>query len=96
MVIMALSLTMAVPGYSNEIVMPAKAPTEGTPSPEVQQMLKRLEEIEAMDVKKLPRSERRALRKEVKEIDQKLQQTGYVYISVGTLIIIILLLILLL
>lgn len=96
MVTLALSL-MTLPGYSNDIVTPAKAPTtEGTPSPEVQQMMRRLDEIKAIDVKKLPRSERRALRKEVKEIDQKLQQSGAIYISVGALVLIILLLVLLL
>lgn len=92
----ALTMMMAVPGFSNEVVVPKAPAAKGTPSPEVQQMLRRLEEIKAMDVKSLPRSERRALRKEVKEIDQKLQQSGYVYISVGALIIIVLLLILLL
>ena len=94
--LMTLSLTSAVPAFSNETT--PKVPTSTTaPTPEQQQMLNRLEEIKAMDVKSLPRSERRALRKEVKEIDQKLQDSGgYVYISVGALLIIILLLILLL
>jgi Skp family chaperone for outer membrane proteins len=94
--LMTLSLTSAVPAFSNETT--PKVPTSATiPTPEQQQMLNRLEEIKAMDVKSLPRSERRALRKEVKEIDQKLQQNGgYIYISVGALLIVILLLILLL
>jgi hypothetical protein len=94
--LMTLSLTSAVPAFSNETT--PKAPVSApAPTPEQQQMLNRLEEIKAMDIKSLPRSERRALRKEVKEIDQKLQQSGgYVYISVGALLIIILLLILLL
>ena len=95
---MTLSLTSAVPAFSNETT--PKVPTSTTapaPTPEQQQMLNRLEEIKAMDVKSMPRSERRALRKEVKEIDQKLQQSGgYVYISVGALLLVILLLILLL
>lgn len=92
-----LSLSAAIPGFSSDkVAMDPTTPTANAPSPEVQRMLNRLDEIKAMDVKNLPRSERRALRKEVKEIDQKLQQSGYVYISVGALIIIILLLILLL
>jgi hypothetical protein len=93
---MTLALSVSVPGFSNDIAVSPKPTTEGTPSPEVQQMLNRLEEIKAIDVKSLPRSERRALRKEVKEIDQKLQDTGYIYISVGALVLIVLLLILLL
>jgi Skp family chaperone for outer membrane proteins len=93
---LTLALLSGVPAYSNDTA-PAAPVREATPSPEVQQMLNRLEEIKAMDVKSLPRSERRALRKEVKEIEQKLQQSGgYVYISVGALLIIILLLVLLL
>ena len=95
--LMTLSLLSAAPAFSNDAVVTPKTPTnEATPSPEVQQMLRRLEEIKAMDVKSLPRSERRALRKEVKEIEKKVQETGYVYISVGALILIVLLLILLL
>ena len=97
--LMTLSLTSAVPAFSNETTpkVPTNTTAPAAPTPEQQQMLNRLEEIKAMDVKSLPRSERRALRKEVKEIDQKLQDSGgYVYISEGALLIIILLLILLL
>ncbi|MND05983.1 hypothetical protein D3C83_270920 [compost metagenome] len=58
-------------------------------------MLRRLEEIKAMDTRNLSRKERRALRKEVNEIDQKVKHSGgYLTISVGALIIIILLIIL--
>ncbi len=95
--LMAMSLLLAVSGFSND-----KAPvirtktTEPVTPAEAEQLMKRLEEIKAMDLKSLPRSERRALRKEVKEIDQKVQDGGYIYISVGALLIIILLLILLL
>lgn len=95
--LLALSLLVAVPGFSNDIT---RAPRTGATKPispaEAERLMNRLEEIKAMDLKSLPRSERRALRKEVKEIDQKVKDTGYVYISVGALIIIILLLILLL
>lgn len=57
----------------------------------------RLEEIHSMDVSKMSRAEKRALRKEVRAIDKNLRDNyGGVYISVGGLIIIILLLIILL
>jgi hypothetical protein len=87
---------MATPGFSTETVPSARTRTaEPISSAEAERMMQRLEEIKAMDIKSMPRSERRALRKEVKEIEQKTQSTGYVYISVGALLIIILLLILL-
>lgn len=60
-------------------------------------LIKRLEEIKAMDKSNLTRVEKRALRKEVKEIKSTLKASGQgVYLSVGAIIIIILLLILLL
>lgn len=62
-----------------------------------QQLVERLKEIKAMDKSNLTRAERKALRKEVKEIKNELvvNHKG-VYLSVGAIIIIILLLILLL
>lgn len=64
---------------------------------EVKTMLNRLEEIKAMDKSTLNSSEKKELRKEVKEIKHNLRSTGNgVYLSVGAIIIIILLLILLL
>jgi hypothetical protein len=95
--LMAMSLLLAVPGFSSDIRPANRIRTTEPISPaEAEQLTKRLEEIKAMDLKSLPRSERRALRKEVKEIDQKVQDGGYIYISVGALLLIILLLILLL
>lgn len=95
--LLLLSLLLAVPGYSNDITVTPRTKSAEPISPaETEKLMRRLEEIKAMDLKSLPRAERRALRKEVKEIDQKVQDSGYVYISVGALVIIILLLILLL
>lgn len=95
--LLAIALLLAVPGFSNDLrpITRTKSTEPITPA-EAERLTKRLEEIKAMDIKSLPRSERRALRKEVKEIDQKVQDGGYIYISVGALLIIILLLILLL
>lgn len=57
----------------------------------------RLEEIKAMDTKKMSKSEKKALRTEVKQIKKELAQiSGGVYLSIGAIIIILLLLILLL
>src|SRR5688572_13133631 len=75
-----------------------KTTTAITPmTPEAQVMLSRLETIQAMDLKGMPRAEKKQLRKEVKEIKSNLQAAnGGVYLSVGAIIIILLLIILLL
>jgi hypothetical protein len=57
-------------------------------------MTNRLEEIKAMDKSVMTRSEKKALRDEVKEI-KRVQSSGGVFLSVGAIIIIVLLLILL-
>jgi uncharacterized MAPEG superfamily protein len=63
---------------------------------EVKTMLARLDEIKAMDKSSLKPSEKKALRKEVKDIKTHLKTAGHgVYLSVAAIIIIILLLILL-
>ncbi|MGB5377657.1 hypothetical protein [Muriicola sp.] len=63
---------------------------------EVRVMLDRLEEIKGMDKSDLERSEKKALRKEVRAIKTQLRTTGNgIYISAGALIIILLLIIIL-
>ena len=53
----------------------------------------RLSEIKAMDIKSMSRTEKRAMRKEVRSIEKEMKTMGNgVYISVGGIIIIILLL----
>ena len=95
--LLIMSLLAAAPGFSNDLAIgPRTKSAEPITPAEAERLTKRLEEIKAMDLKKLPRAERRALRKEVKEIDQRVQDTGYIYISVGALLLIILLLVLLL
>lgn len=55
----------------------------------------RIIEINTMDKSDLSFSEKRALRKEVREINGKMKAMGqYVYISLGTILIILLILIL--
>ena len=64
---------------------------------DVKVKLARLDEIEAIDKSTLKRSEKRALRKEVKAINASLQSGGHgIYLSLGAIIIIALLLIILL
>lgn len=72
-------------------------------SADLERLKTRLNEIQSLDIKKLPRSERRALRKEVVAINKEVKEIqkseavgGGVYISAGALIIIVILLILIL
>jgi len=63
----------------------------------VEKITNRVEEIKAMDKSHMSRSEKKALRKELKEMKQQARAAGGgVYLSVGAIIIIILLLILIL
>lgn len=99
-VFMTLAMAMSVGSYaapnSNEMInatVPAGMPTDA----ETQKLLNRLEEIKAMDLENMPRSERRKYAKEVKHIQKKMNAVGGgVYISAGALILILILLIVLL
>jgi hypothetical protein len=75
--------------------MVATIPAEPVNPAEAKNLLLRLDEIKAMDKSDLKGTEKKALRKEVKEISNKLD-SPYLYVSAGSLIIIILLLIILL
>lgn len=89
---LAVSPTIAYAG-------PTQDPTEKTDAEaaRAQVLLNRLDEIKAMDRSSMTHTEKKALRKEVKEIKSELRSTGNgIYLSIGAIIIIILLLILLL
>lgn len=78
-------------------VIPANNPAGSANEAEMQRLINRLEEIKAMDLENMPRSEKRKYAKEVKKIQKKMNAVGGgVYISAGALLIIIVLLILLL
>jgi hypothetical protein len=75
----------------------ASAPNAAAASVKAETLLKRLDEIKALDQSTLSRSEKQQLRKEVRSIKKELKtNSGGVYLSVGAAIIIVLLLILLL
>ena len=84
------------------IASPVAADTHPTLTPEanearVQQLQNRLEEIKGLDMRGLSRTEKKIMRREVREIKKELAAiSGGVYLSVGALILIALLLILLL
>src|SRR5689334_18747961 len=90
----ALILSFASPAIANPVDVTPATPTESVEARN-ERLMKRLEEIKAMDVEHMSRKEKRTLRKEVKHIEKTMATSG-VYISVGALLIIILLLILLL
>jgi hypothetical protein len=97
-VLLALSMVLSLGSYAapktNEVV-PASTPSNSPNDAEMQRMLNRLEEIKAMDLENMPRSEKRKYAKEVKQIEKKMKAVGGgLYISAGALLIIIILLIL--
>lgn len=85
-----------------EPATPAEAKTEELTPAEIEARLvvmrARVAEIKAMDKSDLTKAERRALRKELKEMNQQARQwgSGGVYLSVGAIIVIVLVLILIL
>jgi hypothetical protein len=98
--LLALASTLSIGSYatprSNEVI-PVTIPAETPADPEVQKLMNRLEEIQSMDLKNMPRSEKRKYAKEVKHIQKKMNAIGGgVYISAGAIIIVLLLLLLIL
>ncbi|MEW5677185.1 hypothetical protein ABGT15_12800 [Flavobacterium enshiense] len=93
----AMNITLSVYSFASNSDPVTPNATTKTEDVKGQQLVNRLKEIRAMDKSDLSRAERKALRKEVKEIKNELALNHQgVYLSVGAIIIIILLLILLL
>ena len=100
---LALSIvTVCIFGFTPLVVnaKPLSHPTTNTAAPSdtagLYLLVNRLEEIKTLDKSKLNFAQKRALRKEVRDINGKLKAMGeYIYISIGALLLIILLLILL-
>ena len=99
-VLLVLAMVFSLGGYaapkSNEVI-PATTPNGSANEAEMQRLANRLEEIKAMDLENMPRSEKRKYAKEVKQIQKKMNAVGGgVYISAGALLVIVILLIVLL
>lgn len=90
-----LMLTITVPSFSKATEVSPVTPTEESIEARNERLVQRLEEIKAMDTENMSRSEKRALRKEVKHIEKEMGASGGIYISAGALILIIILLIIL-
>lgn len=95
----AILLVIALPA-SSATILPGALPTSEpvkTEDARTAHLLQRLEEIKAMNVSEMSRMEKKALRKEVREIKKEVKKSNRgIYLSVGAVIIIVLLLILLL
>lgn len=95
-------LALALPASAAAVITPATEParTARVEDARMQQLVSRLEEIRNMDISTLSKSERKALKKEVKNIKREIKGKkpvgGGIYLSVGAILVIILLLILLL
>jgi hypothetical protein len=94
--LMAMCISLVMPAFAgNETPIATEKTTNDA---HAQQLVTRLKEIREMDKSNLTSSERKALRKEVKEMKKEVRadRNSGIYLSVGAIIIIILLLILLL
>jgi len=88
---LAPMVSNATPTHVTSINTTAPADTAG-----LYILVNRIEEIKSIDKSKLSFAEKRALRKEVRDINGKLKAMGeYIYISLGAILLIVLLLILL-
>ena len=96
----ALVMLSFIPLQLNAVTGGVPVPMDSTRTVELAEpnvLISRLDEIKAMDKSSLTSPEKRALRKEVREIKSELKRnSGGIYISVGALLIVIILLILLL
>lgn len=96
--LMTMCVSLVMPAFAaNENPAPVTERTSG--EAHAQQLMNRLVEIRDMDKSNLTLSERKALRKEVKEMKKEIRadrKKNGVYLSVGAIIIIALLLIILL
>ena len=87
----------AAPATKKAIAEKVMAMTAEQKESRIVEMKQRVAQIKAMDKSKLTRTERKALRDELKSMNKEARAiSGGIYISLGALIIIILLLILIL
>lgn len=94
-ILASVLLLAQIPSYANNSIKESLVESpKTTENPE--ELLNRLEEIKAMDKSEMTREQKKVLRIEVKQINQKVTSNGGLYISGGAIIIILLLLIILL
>ena len=93
---LCLSISFGLGGLQASSALPTTPLTteQAAANPRLQELTQRLEEIKAMDKSQMSASERKALRKEVRQIKKAVG--GGVYLSVGAIIVILLILLLVL
>ena len=95
---LVLAITLPMQTYAMDAnTVPNNEPRTEAEAARASVLTQRLEEIKSMDRSDMTRTEKRALRKEVKSIKKELATSGGgVYLSVGAIILIVVLLIILL
>ncbi len=94
--VLAMCLTMVIPAFAADVTPIANTEKPST-DVRAQQLMTRLKEIRDMDKSSLTSSEKKTLRKEVREMKREVRRSSNgIYLSVGAVIIIVLLLIILL
>jgi len=94
---LALAMMFSIGSYAATGNGAPASTTRAAKEAEMSRLENRLEEIKAMDIENMPRSEKRKYAKEVKQIQKKMNAVGGgVYISAGALLVIVILLIVLL
>lgn len=92
-----LIVVLAIASPAVSIASTPTDPAMANREEQLGRMQNRLEEIRSMDIKKMSREEKKALRTEVRTIKKEMAAvSGGVYLSIGAILIIALLLILLL
>ncbi len=92
-VLAVMPLAIATPALSEAAIPPNSTSHDQLRASQLQQ---RMEEIRGMDINSLTRSEKKALRGEVRAIKKEMAEiSGGVYLSVGAIILIVLLILLL-
>ena len=89
-------LSVITPTFAVVVDPVASTPATETPEAKVARLQQRIEEIKSMDKSKLSKAERKALRKEVKNMrDEVKAVSGGIYIGLGALLVILILLLVL-
>ncbi|WP_293889731.1 hypothetical protein [Flavobacterium sp.] len=99
MTLVLVTLACTVPTFASPVTPVTTTAITTAPSDDAKAeiLLKRLEEIKEMDKSNLSRAEKKALRREVKEIKATMKSSSNgIYLSIGAIIIIVLILILIL
>jgi hypothetical protein len=99
LMVILLAITVSNSYASSDVKHPRKARVEMTEEQQaarIAEIRNRVSEIKAMDMSTLTKSERKALKKELRQMNKEARATRGVYLSLAAIIIIILLLILIL